>query len=160
MLNFKLLLFWFSRIIQITFLYSLTDVESWLISKDPDAGKDWGQEEERMTEDEMVGWHHWLNGHGFACTRGVGDGQGGLACCSSWGCRESDMTERLNWTELNMAQPIKTRTSFPLSQFLPSGSFHKLLIPIPQRADRMKTTITENKSNRSYGPQPCLTQWN
>ena len=53
-----------------------------------------------MTEDEMVGWHHQLNGHGFGWTPGVGDGQGGLVCCSSWGCKESDTTEQLNWTEL------------------------------------------------------------
>ena len=63
------------------------------------AGRDWGQEEKGMIEDEMVGWHHQLNGHGFGWTSGVGDGQGGLACCSSWGCKESYMTERLNWTE-------------------------------------------------------------
>ena len=75
------------------------DAKSWLIGKDPDAGKDWGQEEKGMTEDEMVGWHHRLNGHGFGWTLGVGDGQGGLACCVSWGCKELDMTERLNWTE-------------------------------------------------------------
>ena len=68
--------------------------------KDPDAGKDWGQEEKGTTEDEMVGWHHRLNGHEFGWTLGVGDGQGGLACCGSWGCKESDMTEWLNWTEL------------------------------------------------------------
>ena len=66
---------------------------SWLIWKDPDAGKNWAQEEKGMTEDEMVGCHHWLNGHGFGWTLGVGDGQGGLACCSSWGGQESDMTE-------------------------------------------------------------------
>ena len=77
------------------------DVKSWLIGKDPDAGKDWRWEEKGMTEEEMVGWHHWLNGHGFGGTPGVGDGQGGLACCGSWGRKESDMTERLNWTELN-----------------------------------------------------------
>ena len=76
-----------------------SDAKSWLIRKDPDTGKDWGQEEKGTTEDEMVGWHHWLNGHGFGWTPGVGDGQGGLACCGSWGCKESDMTERLNWTE-------------------------------------------------------------
>ena len=64
--------------------------------KDPDAGKDSGQEEKGMTEDEMVGWHHRLDGHGFGWTPGVGDGQGGLACCRSWGHQESDMTERLN----------------------------------------------------------------
>ena len=73
------------------------ETKNWLIWKDPDAGKDWGQEEKGMTEDEMVGWHHQLNGHGFGWTLGVGDGQGGLACCSSWGCKESDTTERLNW---------------------------------------------------------------
>ena len=76
------------------------DATSWLIWKDPDAGKDWGQEEKRKTEDEMVGWHHQLNGHEFGWTPGVGDGQGGLACCGSWGHKESVTTEQLNWTEL------------------------------------------------------------
>ena len=76
-----------------------SDVENWLIWKDPDAGKDWGQTEKGMTEDEMVGWHHRLSGHGFGLTPGVGDGQGGLACCGSWGRKESDMTEWLNWTD-------------------------------------------------------------
>ena len=61
-----------------------------------DAGRDWGQEEKRMTEDEMAGWHHWLDGHEFGWTPGVGDGQGGLACCGSWGCKESDINEWLN----------------------------------------------------------------
>ena len=75
------------------------DSKSWLLWKDPDAGKDWGQEEKGMTEDKMVGWHHWFNGHGFGWTPGVGEGQGGLACCSSWGHKESDKTEWLNWTE-------------------------------------------------------------
>ena len=75
------------------------DAKSWLIWKDPDAGKDWGQEEKGVTEDEMGGWHHRLNEHGFGWTPGVGDGQGGLACCSSWGHKESDMTEQMNWTE-------------------------------------------------------------
>ena len=70
------------------------------IGKDPDAGKDWRQEVKGMTEDEMAGWHHRLNGREFEWTPGVGDGQGGLACCDSWGCKEWDTTERLNWTEL------------------------------------------------------------
>ena len=74
------------------------DVKSWLIWKDPDAGKDWGQEEKGMTEDEMFGWHHQLGGHGFGWTPRVGDGQWGLACCSSWGCKESATTGCLNWT--------------------------------------------------------------
>ena len=79
----------------------LPHANSWLIGKDSDAGRDWGQEGKGMTEDEMAGWHHQLNGHEFEETPGVGDdGQGGLACCNSWGCKESDMTEQLNWSEL------------------------------------------------------------
>ena len=74
-------------------------VKNWLIWKDPDAGRDWGQEEKGTTEDEMAGWHHRFDGRGFWWTPGVGDGQGGLVCCSSWGHKESDTTERLNWTE-------------------------------------------------------------
>ena len=76
------------------------DADSWVIWKDPDAGKDLGQDEMGMTEDETVGWYHRLDGHGFGWTPGVGDGQGGLACHGSWGRKESHMTERLNWTEL------------------------------------------------------------
>ena len=75
------------------------DVKNWLIGKDPDAGKDRRQEEKETTEDETVGWHHWLNGHEFDQALGVGDGQGSLVCCSPWGRTKSDMTERLNWTE-------------------------------------------------------------
>ena len=73
--------------------------KSWLIGKDSDAGRDWGQEEKGMTEDEMAGWHHQLDGHEFEWTPGVDDGQGGLACCNSWGRKEPNMTEWLNWTE-------------------------------------------------------------
>ena len=73
--------------------------KSWLTEKDSDAGRDWEQEEKGMTEDEMAGCHQWLNGHKSEWTPGVGDGQGGLACCSSWGRKESDTTERLNWTD-------------------------------------------------------------
>ena len=72
--------------------------KSWLIGKDSDAGRNWGQEEKGMTEDEMAGWHHWLDGRESEWTPGVGDGQGGLACCDSWCRKESDTTERLNWT--------------------------------------------------------------
>jgi len=73
--------------------------KSWLIGKDSDAGRDWGQEEKETTEDEMAGWHHWLDGCEFEWTLGVGDGQEGLACCDSWGRKESDTTERLFWSE-------------------------------------------------------------
>ena len=75
------------------------DAKSWLIWKDPDAGKDWGQEEKGTTEDAKVGWHHRLNGHGFGWTPVVGDEQGGLECCGSWGRKELDTTELLNWTK-------------------------------------------------------------
>ena len=76
----------------------LPDANSWLIWKDPDAGEDWGQEERGTTEDEMVGWHHWLNGHGFGWALGVGDEQRGLACCNSWGLRVThDWAAELNW---------------------------------------------------------------
>ena len=77
------------------------DVKSQLIGKDSDAGRDWGQEEKGMTEDEMAGWHHRLDGHESEWTPGDGNEQGGLACCDSWGRKESDTTEQLNWTELN-----------------------------------------------------------
>ena len=73
--------------------------KSWLIGKDSDAGRDWGQEEKGTTEDETAGWNHWLDGCESEWTPGVGDGQGGLVCCDSWGRKESDMTERMNWTE-------------------------------------------------------------
>ena len=78
------------------------DVKNWLIWKDPDAEKDWRQEEKGMTEDEMLRWHHWLDGHEFDQALGVGDGQGSLACCSPWDHKESDTSERLNWTELRL----------------------------------------------------------
>jgi len=82
-------------------------VKSWLIGKDPDAGRDWGQEEKGATEDEMAGWHHQLDGHEFEWTLGVADGQGGLACCDSWGRKDSDTTERLNWTEHTYSYLLK-----------------------------------------------------
>ena len=81
-------------------------VKSWLIGKDPDAGRDWRQEEKGTTEDEMAGWHHQLDGREFEWTPGVGDGQGGLTCCDSWGRKELDMTEWLNSTELNENEPF------------------------------------------------------
>ena len=76
----------------------LPDVKNWLIGKDPDAWKDWRQEEKGTTEDETVGWHHQLDGYEFEHALGVSDGQGSLACFSPWGCKESDTTEQLNWT--------------------------------------------------------------
>ena len=101
-------------------------VRSWLIGKDSDVGRDLGQEEKGTTEDEVAGWHYRLDGCEFEWTPGVGDGQGGLACCYSWGREESDTTEWLNWTELKLSFPIEkyntnrpTPTSIP--QTCPSG---------------------------------------
>ena len=91
--------------------------KSWLTGKDSDAGRDWRQEEKGITEDEMAGWHHWFDGCESVWTPGDGDGQGGLACCSSWGRKESDTTEWLNWTELNwmvLLQLLDTLLSFLL----------------------------------------------
>ena len=91
------------------------DVKNRLIGKDLDARKDWRWEEKGTTEDEMAGWHHRLDGHEFGWTPGVGDGQGGLACYNSWGHKESDMTEWLNWTELNWMCLVSYRVWFHLS---------------------------------------------
>ena len=100
------------------------DVKSWLIEKDPDAGKDWRQEEKGTTEDETVGWHHRLSGHEFGWTLGVGDGQGGLACCGSWGCKELDMTKRLNWTEQRL------RNNFNIPSHLSDSFGYKLKVKL------------------------------
>jgi len=94
------------------------DGKNWLTWTDPDAGKDGRREEKGTTEDEIVAWHHRLNGHEFEYTLGVGDGQGGLACCSPWGCKESDTTEWLNWTELPLMiflSPVMFDSSFLIS---------------------------------------------
>ena len=100
-------------------------VKSWITGKDSDAERDWGQEEKGTTEDEMAGWHHWLDGRESEWTLGVGDGQGGLACCDSWGRIESDTTEWLNWTELNWKH-----LSFLLA-WLVIQSFAKLVSECP-----------------------------
>jgi len=88
--------------------------KSWLIGKDSDAGRDWGQEEKGTTEDKMAGWHPWLNGRESEWTPRVGDGHGGLVCCDSWGCKESDTTERLIWTDTLAAWSRKTFLGFAL----------------------------------------------
>ena len=80
------------------------DAKNWLFGKDSDAGKDWRQEEKGTTEDEMVGWHHWLDGHDFEQAPGVGEVQGSLACYSPWGHKESETTEQLNWTEAKVVE--------------------------------------------------------
>ena len=90
----------------------LMRVKSWLIGKDSDAGRGWGQEEKGTAEDEMAGWHHQLDGHEFEWTPGVGDGQGDLVCCDSWGLKELDTTEQLNRTELNQPVPFPSHSPF------------------------------------------------
>ena len=97
------------------------DANCWLIGKDPDDGKDWRQEENGMTEDEMAGWHHRLNGHEFELTPGVGDGQGSLVCCSPWGHKESDMTWQLNNNKgINGLEDFKCGKHSPGFQHEPS----------------------------------------
>ena len=127
-------------------------VKSWLTGKVSDAGRDWGQEEKGMTEDEMAGCHHRLDGHEFERTPGVGDGQGGLACCNLWGHKESDTTEQLNWTtekfKKNEAQNIlyhfwkSTVSDNPqLSTLIPNRMVH-----IKQRNLKVKhPTVTWEK---------------
>ena len=88
-------------------------VKSWLIGKDSDAGRDWGQEEKGTTEDEMAGWHHQLDGRESEWTPGLGDGKGGLACCDSWGHKELDINERLNWTEVYIIWNFVKIATFP-----------------------------------------------
>ena len=96
------------------------DEKNWLTGKDPDAGKDWRKEEKGTTENEMVGWHHQLDGHKFEQAPEVGDGQGSLACCSPWDCKELDMIEQLNWTEL----PIGERQDSSITYTVLCGPFH------------------------------------
>ena len=108
------------------------DAESWLIWKDPDAGKDWGQEEKGMMEYETVGWHYQHNGDGFGWTPGVGDRQGGMACCDSWGHKESDMTERLNWIELKASPSCPYISSSHLSDSNSTVIFRFLGAPLVQ----------------------------
>ena len=111
-------------------------VKSWLIGKDSDAGGDWRQEEKGTTEDEMAGWHHGLNGRESEWTPGVGDGQGGLACCDSWGCKESDMTERLKWTELKCHKSGRLQSYNKIRVYL-------FLTPLQDRSVDPKRAIFE-----------------
>ena len=118
--------------------------KSWLIGKDSDAGRDWRQEEKGTTEDEIAGWHHWLNGCEVEWTPGVGDGQGGLAYCDSWGRKESDTTERLNWTELNQICRLKFYNPLTSSRYF--------------SAKRKKSIVFRDRYTRFINPvlPPCI----
>ena len=142
--------------------------KSWLIGKDPDAGRDWGQEEKGTTEDEMAGWLHRLNAHEFGWTPGVGDGQGGLACCNSWSLKESDTTEQLNWTllflsymspEVSWMLGKPTRSPFKTegSVFQAAGSavnYQLQLSTLSKNGPLMKSYLTQGNA-----PFPTLIQW-
>ena len=126
------------------------DTKNWVIWKDPDAGQDW-RREKGTTEDERVGWHHRLHGHEFEWTLGVGDGQGGLACCSPWGRQESDTTERLNWLTENhkrKSQCLRTGSPFPQSwgkpQTLTSGSGATTWLLCPCRFHHLSRQLWKN----------------
>ena len=117
--------------------------KSWLIGKDSDAGRDWGQEEKGTTEDEMAGRHHLLDGRESEWTPGVGDGQRGLVCCNSWGCKESDMTEWLKWTELKARRKAHPGTGL-------SNNAHKgiiLLLSDKRNNNRKYSKLVVNISN-------------
>ena len=119
--------------------------KNWLIGKDFDAGRDWGQEKKGTAEDEMAGWHHWLNGCESEWTPGVGDGQRGLACCNSWGRKESDMTEWLNWTELewfhNVVTILSTTGLYTLGW---------LIVCYMNTSKRMIVFLNESRRNIKY----------
>ena len=109
-------------------------VKNWLIGKDPDVEKDWGQEERGMTEDEMVGWHHQLSWHGFKQTSQVGDGQGSLACCSPWGHKELDMTEQLSWILLNWTVMVFAVEKIRLLHINLAENYRRSVQKIPRRS--------------------------
>ena len=94
-----------------------------LTRKDPDAGKDWGQEETRATEDEMAGWHHWLNGHEFGWTPEAGDGQGGPACCGPWVPTESDSVDSNDWAKAAAVEPSRCLRRCCPEESSPRGRF-------------------------------------
>ena len=130
------------------------DAKSWLIGKDPDAGKDWGQEEKGMTEAEMVGWHHRHNGHGFGWTLGVGDGQGGLPCCGSWDHRVGhDWATELNWTEqrLIIYQSITSEAQeqkIPFCRRFKTPFYHKRSMNI--KGENFKSRDTFRRRKKPY----------
>ena len=127
----------------------LPDAKNWLTGKDPDAGKDWRQEEKGMTEDEMVRWYHRLDGHEFEQALAGGDGQGSLACCSPRGLNESDTTEWLNWTELSLSPACNYLSVMLAVVFLPICYEPSFII---YRYYSVKTTIPLNLVREFFLP--------
>ena len=121
------------------------DTKNWFTGKDPDAGKDWRQEEKGTKEDDMVGWHHRLNGHESEQVPGVGDGEGSLSCCSPWGCKELDTTEWLNWTEFQRGYWLLDLKQFffliKLMLLAIKWSFKVLLYKIHQKRHSFKSLL-------------------
>ena len=127
----------------------LPDGKSWLIWKDPDSGKDWGQEEKEMTEDEMVGWHHWLNAHEFQHALGVGDGQGRLACCSPWGRKELDTTEQLKWTELIQLCSLSASKNCPVSKKLSISRLDGIIDSMDMRLSKLQEMVKDREAGHA-----------
>ena len=148
------------------------DVKSWLIWKDPDAGKDWRQEEKGMTEDEMVGWHHWLNGHEFESTLGAGDGQGGLVCCVPHGQRERIQIPSQPYPAGARWLPNSTNSSPALRKraggldYLGPLQMHPVYQPEPRSAGSRDSCMPlpsgqprESPDLTTPGTHDCLWQW-
>ena len=129
-------------------------VKSWLIGKDSDAGREWGQEEKGTTEDEMAAWHHWLDGRQCEWTPGVGDGQGGLACCDSWGCKESVTTEWLNWLIINQSR-LNARARCHHLNFTVKHINFMTLIKFPSKG---RLWAYSSQSVRQCNLKQCLTK--
>ena len=124
----------------------------WLIGKDSDAGRDWGQEEKGTTGDEMAGWHHRLDGHEFGWTPGVGDGQRGLACCNSWGLKESDTTKLLNWTEGTCYLPEKQEIKVCFLS-------HPVCGNLPLKPTLTKTGGRGQMGGKEWDREECTHMW-
>ena len=136
------------------------DVKNWLLGKDPDAGKEWRQEEKGTTEDEMVGWHHRLDGHEFEQALGAGDGQEGLVCYSPWGHKESDMIERLDWTGLlGLGMQAEGQTSMRRMWSQPENGAHAQPGP-PHRAQRADAASSPH-GHSTFAPRVwgCALPW-
>ena len=135
------------------------DAKNWLIGKDPDAGKDWRQEEKGMTEDEMVGWHHWLDEHEFEQGLGVGDGERSMACCSPWSYKESHMTEHLTWIYFtrflflvieNMIQVCLYQYLFSVKSSMLNILDYRIKIPYEICKDLRKAIVISNPNKESF----------